>query len=158
MCAHHNISILCYSTLQQGLLSGKINSASDMPEGRRRTRLFRSPEQGGAEKSRHGGPGVEEELFDAEKGGVLPQLKKTAEKEGLTLIDLATAWLLRRTAVVLVGASNPRQVTRNARLAKISDAVDERITTLGEDIKRKLGPEIDQYSKKSRVNGNEWSA
>lgn len=161
MCEKHGISVMCYSALQQGLLSGRVSAVADMPEGRRRTRLFRSPEQGGAEKARHGSPGVEEELFgpaDGAPGGVLQQLKDIAAEEGLSLVQVCTAWLLRRSAVVLVGASAPHQAERNAKLGKISDVCDERISTLGEGLKRKLGPEIDQYAKKSRVNGNEFSA
>lgn len=36
------LGVLAYSPLQQGLLTGKFHSAADIPEGRRRTRLFNS--------------------------------------------------------------------------------------------------------------------
>lgn len=156
MCEQYGISVLCYSALQQGLLSGRVSCAADLPEGRRRTRLFKGPDQGGAVKARHGGAGVEEELFAADTG-LLPRLKAMAEDEKLTLVDLATGWLLRRTAVVLVGASSPNQASRNAKVVAISDACDAKLTALGEDLKQKLGPEIDQYAKRSRVSGNELS-
>ena len=40
ICAKNNISILAYSPLQQGLLTGKYSSLDDVPEGRRRGKLF----------------------------------------------------------------------------------------------------------------------
>ena len=42
MCRENDIGILPYSSLQQGLLSGKFRKLEDVPEGRRRTRLFNS--------------------------------------------------------------------------------------------------------------------
>ena len=39
-CEKYNIGILAYSPLQQGMLSGKYLTLDDVPEGRRRTRLF----------------------------------------------------------------------------------------------------------------------
>ena len=42
MCRENDIGILPYSPLQQGLLSGKFRKLEDVPEGRRRTRLFNS--------------------------------------------------------------------------------------------------------------------
>ena len=40
ICAKNNISILAYSPLQQGLLTGKFEKLEDVPEGRRRGKLF----------------------------------------------------------------------------------------------------------------------
>ena len=40
ICAANNISILAYSPLQQGLLTGKFSSLEEVPEGRRRGKLF----------------------------------------------------------------------------------------------------------------------
>jgi aryl-alcohol dehydrogenase-like predicted oxidoreductase len=154
MCKHHQISVMCYSALQQGLLSGKVSKVTDLPEGRRRTCLFRPAEAGGAEKARHGRPGVEDELFG--DTGVLQKLKNIAQQANVSLVDAATAWLLRRTAVVLVGASSVSQVERNAKIAKIDDSTDALLTGAGEGIKAKLGPEMDQYWI-SRTEGNSFS-
>lgn len=154
MCKHHGISILCYSALQQGLLSGKISEAVELPEGRRRTCLFKPAEAGGAEKALHGRSGVEEDLFG--ETGVLRKLKNISQAVDITLVDAATAWLLRRTAVVLVGASSPKQVERNAKIVDIDDDTDKLLTQAGEVIKTKLGPEMDQYWI-SRVEGNSFS-
>jgi len=153
MCKHHQISVMCYSALQQGLLSGKVSEVTDLPEGRRRTCLFKPAEAGGAEKARHGRPGVEADLFG--ETGVLQKLKNIAKQANISLVDAATAWLLRRTAVVLVGASTDSQVERNAKIAKIDDSTDALLTQAGEGVKAKLGPEMDQYWI-SRVEGNSF--
>ena len=47
-CRADDIAVLCYSSLQQGLLSGRFSSASEVPIGKRRTRLYgpgMNPEQ-----------------------------------------------------------------------------------------------------------------
>ena len=54
--AAKGMGVLCYSPLQQGLLTGRFTKSEDVPEGRRRTRLFAGDS---TPKSRHGGPGAE---------------------------------------------------------------------------------------------------
>ena len=54
------VGVLCYSPLQQALLSGKYINSEQVPEGRRRSRLFALDSTA---TSRHGWPGVEDELF-----------------------------------------------------------------------------------------------
>jgi aryl-alcohol dehydrogenase-like predicted oxidoreductase len=44
MCEKYGVSILAYSPLQQGLLSGRFLTVDDVPMGRRRGKLF-SPER-----------------------------------------------------------------------------------------------------------------
>ena len=57
LCLKHNIGILPWGPLGQGLLAGKFASPDDVPPGRARTRLFsnKRPQQ------RHGEPGLEGE-------------------------------------------------------------------------------------------------
>ena len=59
-CKENNIGILAYSPLQQGLLSGKYRKLEDVPEGRRRTRLFNASS---TSLSVHGSDGAEKQLF-----------------------------------------------------------------------------------------------
>eukprot|EP00118_Oscarella_pearsei_P023008 m.270822 g.270822 ORF g.270822 m.270822 type:complete len:183 (+) comp40544_c2_seq31:721-1269(+) len=59
MCQEEGISILPYSPLAQGLLSGRFTKPEDVPEGRRRTRHFSN------ELNRHGQKGAEKETFQA---------------------------------------------------------------------------------------------
>lgn len=107
-CQARGHSVLCYSSLQQGLLSGKYTDPTQLPSGRLRTRMFapdRSP------LSRHGSPGLEGELFGP--NGALAALADVAEAAGCSMADLSTAWLLAQpgVSVVIVGASTAAQVS-----------------------------------------------
>ena len=60
-CQRMEIGIIGYMPLQQGLLTGKYSSPSELPEVRTRTRHF----SGSRPQSRHGEPGAEAEVFRA---------------------------------------------------------------------------------------------
>ena len=59
-CHDASVGVLCYSPLAQALLTGKYVNSAEVPEGRRRSRLFAHDS---TPTSRHGGNGVEDELF-----------------------------------------------------------------------------------------------
>ena len=59
-CITENVGVLCYSPLAQALLTGKYVNSKMVPEGRRRSRLFAHDS---TPTSRHGGRGLEDELF-----------------------------------------------------------------------------------------------
>jgi len=63
-CIKYGISLLAYSPLQQGLLTGKYSSLADVPEGRRRGKLF---SKDSTPLARHGQDGAEEEVNEALK-------------------------------------------------------------------------------------------
>lgn len=155
-CGENQLAILCYSPLMQGLLSGRVRSASDLPEGRRRTRVFASQS---SPKSRHGGPGLEESLFAA--GGALEELSAISERHGIALPVLSVAWLLSRdnVACVLVGASTPEQVARNAELVQVNSAALDDVTRATNGLLQRAsevyGSCVDQYAGVSRIHGNE---
>lgn len=58
-CREHGIRIICYSPLQQALLTGRWTNPDDVPTYRARSRHFR----GDRPKSRHGEAGHEELTF-----------------------------------------------------------------------------------------------
>ena len=155
-CQAGNLGVLCYSPLQQALLTGRFTDSSSIPEGRRRSRLFAGDS---TPTSRHGGPGVEAELFEA-----IAQLQAVvdASEGAYSMVDLAIAWLLSRPGVccLLVGASTPAQVTRNAMIpTAVPAAVLEKCTQVTEALHLASGAEVDQYGKTSRVHGNgAWAA
>jgi hypothetical protein len=144
------MGVLCYSPLQQGLLTGRFTKSEDVPEGRRRTRIFAHDS---TPKSRHGGPGAEAELFDS-----IRQLQALADAAGeqTSMVDLAIGWLLEQPGVscLLVGASTPEQATRNARIPNVPAEVLAGCTAATEALRLAAGPEIDPYGKTSRVHGN----
>lgn len=155
-CVRRGTAVLCYSPLQQGLLGGRVAAATDVAEGRKRTRFYASD---ASDLSRHGGPGVEATLFGAD--GALARLKKSADDAGVSLAALSVAWLARQTGVacVLVGASTPEQARRNAAEPAALDAaalkaVDAATAPLQAALAAAYGTNADQYAAESRIHGN----
>lgn len=147
-CEREGISVLAYSPLMQGLLTGKFRDPDQVPESRARTRIYsgRHPE------SRHGEEGAETEAF-----GAIEDIRKIAEKNGQSMLNLALAWLLKQPAMgsVIVGARNRRQGTAMAEAAALDldDATVHELSAATEPLKRKLGKNLDMWqgSEDSRI-------
>eukprot|EP01102_Stenamoeba_stenopodia_P020614 TRINITY_DN8108_c0_g1_i2.p1 TRINITY_DN8108_c0_g1~~TRINITY_DN8108_c0_g1_i2.p1 ORF type:complete len:339 (-),score=91.01 TRINITY_DN8108_c0_g1_i2:49-1065(-) len=143
-CKESGIGLLTYSPQQQGLLSGRYTKAEEVPVGIARSRHFhkdRSPQ------SRHGQEGAEKETFDA-----IAKIREIASKAGVTMSQLALAWVLSNPAVVsvIIGASSPDQLKQNAQLIKVPASVLEECTKATEELKEKLGPNPDLWALTSR--------
>ncbi|MGZ5332532.1 MAG: aldo/keto reductase family protein [Solirubrobacterales bacterium] len=133
LCAENGISQIVWSPLGQGVLTGKYEPGAEPPTDSRAA----SDEMSFA-ISRY----MDEGLLAA-----VQKLKPIAEGEGLTMVQLALAWILRRDelASAIVGASRPEQVHANAEASgvKLSDdalaAIDEALAgyTISEP---ELGP------------------
>lgn len=110
----HGIGQVVFSPLAQGLLTGKYSSATDLPADSRAAKLD------GMRK------GITEE-----KIAKVRELEKIAAELGLSVGNLALAWILRKPVVAsaLVGASRPEQVIENAKASgvKLSEDVLSRI-------------------------------
>jgi len=78
VCVEHGISILTYSPMEQGLLTGKFGSADEVPDGRARTRFF----SGDRPLARHGEAGHEQETFAA-----IHRIRAIADGAGLPMAD-----------------------------------------------------------------------
>jgi len=141
ICLEHDVSILCYCPLAQGLLTGKFRHADDVPAGRARTRHFAAARGHG----RHGEPGCEAETFAAIKA-----IGDLAREHNLEMGTLALAWLLARPAVacVLPGARNSEQAIRNAQAAQVQlgDDLIARLDAITQPVKRLLGDRIDLWT------------
>ncbi len=102
-CSRHGIGQIVFSPLAQGVLTGKYLPGQPPPPGTRaadpQQNMFLNRGQ----------------LDDAVLQKV-QQLKPLAEREGLTMAQLALAWILRREEVssVIIGASKPEQIVDNA--------------------------------------------
>ena len=146
MCVEHEISVLCYSPIAQGLLTGKFATPDEVPAGRARTRHF-SAER---ENVRHGEEGAEEETFAA-----IAEIRAVADELGAPMHHVAMAWLLRRPGVacVLAGMRNREQALDNAAAAELElpDEVVERLNAVTEPLKQKLGPNADMWQGDSRI-------
>ncbi len=103
-CVEEGSGILCYSTLAQGLLTGKFASADDVPQGRARTRLF----SGDRPEARHGEAGCEAEVFTA-----IDQIRHICDEVHQPMANVALAWLLHQPGVtsVIAGARRPDQIS-----------------------------------------------
>lgn len=119
VCAERGISVIPYSPLAQGLLTGKFNRDNRPGDNRKGNALFQDP------------------VFDHAVTAVA-QLKPIAAKYGVNTGQLALAWLLKQPAVasVIVGARTPEQVQDNARAASIQldDADAQHITRIGREV------------------------
>ncbi|AZS15854.1 aldo/keto reductase family protein [Paenibacillus lutimineralis] len=105
----HGIGQVVFSPLAQGLLTGKYTSASDIPEDSRAAKL---------DWVRKG--------ITEEKIAKVKQLEGIAAELGISVGNLALAWILRQSNVAsaLVGASRPEQVTENAKASGIELSED----------------------------------
>ncbi|MDB5326174.1 MAG: aldo/keto reductase [Phycisphaerales bacterium] len=143
----NGVDLLCYSPLAQGLLTGAYRHADEVPAGRSFTRLF----AGTRPQARHGEAGLETETFAA-----VAEIRSIAQSVGLSMADLSLAWLLHRATVasVLVGASRPEQVTRNAAAAdvQLSPEIIARLDAATADVKAKLGANPDMWQSDSRIH------
>jgi aryl-alcohol dehydrogenase-like predicted oxidoreductase len=146
MCAERNIGILCYSPLAQGLLTGRYTSADAVPPARARTRHFAKTRP----QARHTEPGCERETFVA-----IAKVQQICERIGHEMADVALAWLLHQPAVacVLAGASRPDQIRRNVAAARIELSADvlKQLDGATDEVKRKLGPNVDPWQTVSRI-------
>ncbi|XP_041366608.1 1-deoxyxylulose-5-phosphate synthase YajO-like [Gigantopelta aegis] len=146
ICKENNISVLAYSTLQQGLLTGKFHKLDDIPEGRRRGKLFKNTE-GSNKLARHGQEGAEEEMIVA-----LGKIQEICNKAGVTMSQAAISWLLQQDGVdsVITGASTPQQVVTNSNIVKLSQDVVKQLSEVTEPVKAKIGKTLDQWATPDR--------
>jgi aryl-alcohol dehydrogenase-like predicted oxidoreductase len=122
LCARSGIGQIVFSPLAQGALTGKYKRGSPPPADSRAA----SPKMSGF---------IGRWLGDDALGKV-ERLKPIAEKAGLSMSQLALAWILRRTEVssAIIGASKPEQVADNAAAsgrtlsAEVLSAIDAAVS------------------------------
>lgn len=146
LCVANGMSILCYSPLAQGLLTGKFETADEVPEKRARTRLFSSSRK----MTRHGEPGCEQETFAA-----LAEIRRVPDELGQPMGRVALAWLLAQPGVAsaIVGARNAAQAVENAAAAELQLDAETvaRLSAITEPLKQKLGRNADPWEHVSRM-------
>ena len=121
LCAEHGISQIVWSPLAQGVLSGKYapgaGAAGRLARGQRRDEL--------RDRALHERRGA--------RGGAAA-CGRIAEQAGLTMVQLALAWVLRREelASAIVGASRPEQVHANAEASGGEALADDTLAAIDE--------------------------
>ncbi|MGI4791441.1 MAG: aldo/keto reductase [Janthinobacterium lividum] len=114
-CAENKISIIAYSPLAQGLLTGKFGRGHKFAEGDNRAgnKLFSGENYERAQNA-------------------LDKLRPLADKYGVTVGQLSLAWLIAQPQTsAIVGARNSEQATQNAAAGDVEideddlEAIDE---------------------------------
>jgi len=119
-CARHGISNLAFSPLAHGVLTGKYMPGQPPPAGSRAA--SKEMNQFMETAGRH----YRSDYLLA----AVEQLKPIASDLGLSMPQMALAWVLRRPEVAsaIIGASHPEQITDNVRAVGVtltSDALDQ---------------------------------
>ncbi|MEV7094775.1 aldo/keto reductase family protein [Amycolatopsis sp. NPDC051045] len=122
------LSQIVWSPIAQGVLTGKYKPGQAYPEGSRAT-----DEKGGAD--------MVARFLDENVLKRVAELEPLAEQAGLSLAQLAVAWVLQNpnVASAIIGASRPEQVHENVKAvgkkldADLLTAIDE---VLGEVVER----------------------
>lgn len=119
-CVENNISILAYSSLAQGLLTGKFGLDHQFLEGDNRlnNKLFQGENYQRAQKA-------------------LDELRPITQQQNCTLAQLALAWLIAQPQTqAIAGARNVQQSTGNAQAmeVKLSDEVLQKIDRIGRQV------------------------
>jgi 1-deoxyxylulose-5-phosphate synthase len=113
LCERNGISQVVWSPLAQGVLTGKYLPGAPPPAGSRAT---------SSKMNRFIKQWLTDEMLEAVR-----RLQPVADGAGLTMSQLALAWVLRQpnVAAAIVGASRPEQVHENAAAAgvELSDDV-----------------------------------
>jgi myo-inositol catabolism protein IolS len=126
-CVEQNISIIAYSSLAQGLLTGKFAPDHKFEDGdiRAKNKLFQGEHYQRAQAA-------------------LEQLRSIAERHGCTLAQLSLAWLIAQPQTsAIVGARNAKQATQNAQAAAVNLASEDiqAIDAIGRTVTDQLDPD-----------------
>jgi 1-deoxyxylulose-5-phosphate synthase len=107
VCAANGISQIVWSPLAQGILTGKYRPGEAPPPGSRA-----ADERSNFSLGR---------FFNDETLGAVQRLRPIADGLGISLAQLALAWVLREpnVASAIIGASRPEQVEQNAAASGI---------------------------------------
>ncbi|GAA5229608.1 aldo/keto reductase family protein [Arthrobacter cryoconiti] len=120
------MSQVVWSPMAQGVLSGKYLPGAPLPEGSRAT-------------DAHGGANMISRYLDDDILSNVAKLRPIADELGLSMAQLAIAWVLanENVATALVGASRPEQVAENVKAAGVAIPAE-----LMERIDQALAPSI----------------
>lgn len=129
ICVQNEVSIICYSPLAQGILTGKFAGPDDVPAERARARYCTE---------------AAEPSF-----AVVEELRAVSEGIGEPMPDIALAWVLGRPGVasVIAGMRTPDQARQNARAGELALPQDaaERLTDASGRVKDALDTNPDMW-------------
>jgi len=111
VCEEYGVGNVVWSPLAMGILSGKYRDAAHPPAGTRAAGPYRD---------------MMEEYFTQRILDAVQQLQPLAAQAGLSMSQMALAWVLRQRAVTsaIVGATNPAHVADNVRAGEVKLGAD----------------------------------
>ncbi|MGF1534974.1 MAG: aldo/keto reductase [Elainellaceae cyanobacterium] len=126
-CTEHNVSIIAYSSLAQGLLTGKFGPDHQFEEGdiRRKNKLFKGEHYRRSQAA-------------------LAELRPIVERYGCSLAQLAIAWLIRQPQTsAIVGARNAEQAIQNAQAGDVALSEEDSVAIdrIGRTVTDHLDPD-----------------
>ena len=141
LCRAHNVGILGYMPLLQGILTGQYKSAEEIPPVHARFRHFREDRP----QASHGEEGAEEEMFET-----LEAIQEIAKAEQVPMARLAIAWAMARQGItcMLVGTRNVDELAENLNVLNYSLSADviERLDEITAPLLAKLGANPDYFT------------
>ena len=145
-CVTNDVGIICYSPLQQGLLTGRYATPDDVPSGLSRTRHFNRDR----EQAVHGEEGCEETTF-----ATIATVLQIADDAGEHPAKISLAWLLAQEGVtsLLVGARNADEVALNIPSFDydLPADVERALTDATTELKQALGVNADFWHSPGRM-------
>ncbi len=127
-CEELGVGQIVWSPIAQGVLTGKYEPGQQPPEGSRA-----ADEKGGADMIKR--------FMNDDVLTRVQSLRPIADEAGLTMAQLAVAWVLQNpnVAAALVGASRPEQVAENVKAAGVkleADLLDKIDEVLGDVVEK----------------------
>ena len=106
LCRKENIGQICWSPLGMGVLTGKYKPGEERPEGSRAT----------------SGGEIDPRFMTDEVLAAVQNLRPIADELGLSMAQLAVAWVLQNDNVsaAIVGATKPEQVKDNVQASGVT--------------------------------------
>jgi len=130
VCVAQDVSIVCYSPLAQGVLTGKFRNADEVPEPRKRARYCKGAAM-------------------ALSFAVVDELRSISLEIGESTADIALAWVLARpgVAAAVAGARDRDQVADNAAAGNLElpAGVVERLSLASQPLKDALDANPDMW-------------
>jgi aryl-alcohol dehydrogenase-like predicted oxidoreductase len=124
-CRQYDIGMIAYSSLAQGILTGKYSEdyRPGNDDARAQSVFFRQDTW----------PAVYEAVSN---------MKAVADEAGKSLVEVAIKWILRQEAVlsVLIGARSPQQVARNVNImaGSVDDIILDKLTRISQELEQKI--------------------
>ncbi len=141
LCQKHNVGILGYMPLLQGILTGQYTRVDEIPPVHARFRHFRDDRPNAA----HGEEGAEEEVFEALEG-----IRKIAAAEQIPMSRLAIAWAIAKPGItcMLVGTRKVVELKENLHAVEYTPSADviESLDIVTSPLLEKLGANPDYFT------------